>query len=617
MKKYGPILIILLLALLIRIAADFEFRKFPVFDHPQLDEMEYDSWAADIARGHVLWEYIPIHSPAYAFFLFSSGKLFPPPYLSARLFQAIISTLSVLLIYLLTWKIFDDRSALFSAALSGFFWPMVYFQARLLPPTLNIFFILLSLLLALGAQKHPLRSGFFSGLCLGIAALFWPLPLAMAPALLIWFWASLGTRRSLAPVFLFILGIALCLAPVALQNYRAEKDLVLLQKNFGMNFYLGNNQDSPGIPYLRPGGDWDQLQSMPVREAGIENPAAQNKFYLNKWSSWAIRHPGSWLNLLVRKTKLLFDNREIIASFDPGFYRARMISLRACLFNSALVFALGLIGLFSAPPRKEKFLLLSLGLLFFGTALVLTLISSRYRLGFMALLMIPAGYGVNEIYSALKSKNELRFWGLLILAAVFYALSAIPLPRIPDQSGYEWVHFGQAWKESEQYDKARQSFKTALSYKNVRAGAWLGLGQLAMREGDMDEAEDDVHTSLSIDPGCAQAHMVSGSIMLVKNNLPGAKQEFEAAINLRPQYVYGWAGYADALIRLGDLDQAEKTIDKIVKLRPDLPDALLLRAKVQLVRGNKDQVLKLLKQYLLERPDDQTIRRLVQENESQ
>ena len=133
----------------------------------------------------------------------------------------------------------------------------------------------------------------------------------------------------------------------------------------------------------------------------------------------------------------------------------------------------------------------------------------------------------------------------------------------------------------------------------------------------MDEAEDDVHTSLSIDPGCAQAHMVSGSIMLVKNNLPGAKQEFEAAINLRPQYVYGWAGYADALIRLGDLDQAEKTIDKIVKLRPDLPDALLLRAKVQLVRGNKDQVLKLLKQYLLERPDDQTIRRLVQENESQ
>jgi len=615
MKKAVPILIVIFIALSVRVAADIEFKKFPVFDHPQLDEMEYDGWANEIAGGKFLWSYIPIHSPGYAFFLAFCDRFLPRPYLAARLIQAAFSSLNVLLIFFLARGIFDERAALISAGLAAFFWPFVYFQARLLPGTLNLFFMLLSLAVLLSLEKRPVLAGFLSGLLLGASAVFWPLTLALAPALLIWFWLTAGFRKFIAQASVFILGFSIPILPISCQNYRAEKSLVLLQKNFGLNFYLGNNPDSNGTPYLRPGGGWDRLQAMPIIEAGIEKASEQNRFYINKWRAWAKKHPGSWLNLLTRKTKLLFDNREIIASFDPNFYRRRMVSLRACPVNSALVLTLSLIGLFSMAAGREKLALIAGSIFCLGLALILTLISSRYRLGFMSLALIPAGYGITEIYDAFKSEDGLRFWGLILAAAAFCALSLIPLPKLQAQSGYEWVHLGQAWKEAGNYYQAGESFRTGLNFPDSRAGARLGLAQLAIRQGRLDNAFSETRASLSIDPGNSQAHVVLGSIMMMNNDAQNALQEFRTAISLRPQYVYGWAGYANALIATGQIEQAEKATAKLALLRPDLPDLFVLRAKMAMARGDKEESLSLLKSYLKSRPDDPAVKGLVQELE--
>ena len=154
MKKFAPIMIILLLALGVRIAAVYEMQKFPVFSHPQLDEMEYYNWGKDIADGHTLWTYIPIHSPGYAYYLALNIKLFDNPYFSARLMQSFISTISVFFIFLLGRRFFNELTGIISAALAALFWPFVYFQARLLPGDLNIFFLLLALLIILWTDKR-------------------------------------------------------------------------------------------------------------------------------------------------------------------------------------------------------------------------------------------------------------------------------------------------------------------------------------------------------------------------------------------------------------------------------------------------------------------------------
>jgi Tfp pilus assembly protein PilF len=616
-KSIRILLLILLAALSIRIVSVLEMRKFPVYYHPQLDEMEYEGWGLQIASGQLLWHYIPIHSPGYAFFMAFNDKLSPYALTTSRLMQSFISAFTVLLIFILARKLFDERSALISAGLAALFWPMVYFQARLLPPTFHICFMLLGLLAALSVDKRPASSGLLSGLCVGLSAIFWPLSLSLAPALAIWFGAAKDWRKISRSVPLFIFGLLIPIIPVTIQNYRAEKDFILLQEDFGLNFYLGNNQKSPGIPYLRPGGEWDYLQAMPVREAGIERGSEQDRFYLKKWGQWAGKHPASWLNLLTRKTKLLLDNREIISSFDPEFYRAQMISLRVTVVNSALVIALGLVGLFSMRSGRNRFLLPALCIFFLGLALILTLISSRYRLGFMSLLLIPAGSAVNEIYEALKAKNELRFWGLILSAGVIMALSLIPWPLVPLQTGYEFVHIGQALKASGNLDGARSSFKRAWGYRASQASGWLGLAQVSQMEGNMDEAEADIKQSIKLDNGYSMAHVVLGSIYLQKEDLASGLEEFRTAINLRPQYVYAWLGYADTLIRAGEYEQAQKAIDKVTSLNPDLPDILILRSKMALARGDRDEVLRLLKSYRKIKPGDAAIQGMVEEIERQ
>lgn len=613
MKKFPWLAVILVLALGLRIAAVLEMRHLPIFNHPQLDELEYDNWAREIASGQVLWAYIPIHSPGYAFFLAGCGRIFHQPYLSSRLLQSLIASLNVLLIFLIARKLFDRQAGLISAALAAFYWPMVYFQTRMLPPTLQIFFLLLCLLLALDYERSPRGRGFLSGLCLGLSALFWPLSLAAAPGIVVWFLLGRERKKSLHAMLLFIPGIVLPLLPVTIQNYRAEKDLVMVQKNFGLNFYLGNNPKSPGIPYLRPGGGWDSLQAMPVRESGMEKASEQNRFYLRKWLAWVRAHPSSWLNLLTRKTRLLFDNREITASFDPNFYHRHCVSLQASLVNSAMVIALGLLGLFSVRRGRNQFWFPALLLFFSGLGLVLTLISSRYRLGFMAVLLIPAGYGVQEIYQAVKTKDELRFWGLLTAAVLILGLAWLPFPRLPGPNGYELVHLGQAYKDAGEFRKAEASFKDAMQFKDAEAGAWLGLAQVHMQENRLTDAEKELGNSLRLDPGNSLAHIALGTLHLMQDDLDSAEKEFKTAIELRPQYVYAWAGYADTLLRNQEFEQARQAVSKLAGLNPRLPELLLLRAKFALVEGDQEAALRFLREYLRVRPEDVFIRRFLEQ----
>ncbi len=617
MRKARPILLILALSFLIRVAAVWELKKFPVFEHPQLDEMEYDEWAKEISDGIILRTYVPLHSPGYAFFLAFAHRFLPAPYLSSRLLQSLVSTVNVLLIFLVAGKIFGRGPALISAVLAAFFWPMVYFQARLLPPTLNIFFLLLSVTLALAQEKRPKLSSFLSGGSLALAGIFWPLILSVAPGFLLWTWISRGWKRTLLPGLLFSIGLAVPLFLIAYQNYYAEQDLVLTQKNFGLNFYLGNNPESPGIPYLRLGGKWDTLQAMAMIDAGAEKPSDQNRYYLKKWMAWAGDHPSVWLNLLTRKTKLLFDNREIIASFDPDFYRARMISLRLCPINSGLIIALGLLGLFSARIRGKGLGLVGLCLFFFGVALALTLISSRYRLGWMALLLIPAGYGVQEMIAHLFSRELFRSLIALGFVTLSFLISALPLPRLPDQSPYEYIHLGQAYLEQGDFKLAGENFAKALPDQVSRAGGYLGLAKVAMDSNNLPYAQSLAQAAIKFDPDWAHSHQVLGQILMGQGDLEGALAQFRITIGLRPQYLKGWISYADALIEAEKLDQAEKAIRTMESLRRDSPSLLLLKAKLALKKNQGPEGLHFLKAYLKLYPADKTVQYLVKQIEEQ
>lgn len=616
MRKIIFLVLILSLGLILRISASFEMKNLPVFSHPQLDEMEYDNWAKDIARGNLLWDYIPIHSPAYAFFLSLGHRLTKNPYLFPRLLQALIDCGNVLLIFFLARRIFGRGPALMSALLTSFYFPMVYFSARLLPATINLFLILLGLLLGLMTQKFRRSLSFFSGLSIGLSGIFWPLSLAIAPALLLWFLVKDGIKKSAGVSVIFLLGLILPIVPISYQNYLVGKDFILLQDNFGMNFYLGNNPNSNGTPYLRPSGEWDRIQSMPVIEAGIENPSLQNRFYFQKWSQWARAKPFFWLNLLVKKSKLLFDNREVIASFDPSFYQQRMIPLRVAIINSAIVIGLGLAGLFLGKARSKELNLIFFSLGFLGLALIFTLISSRYRLGFMALLLVCSGAGLWEIFSSLKSKTYSDFFKILTFAGIVYGLSIIPLPRISDQSGYEYVHFGSAYLEAGDLKNAETNFLQATNTVSARASGFLGLARVNLAKGDLESAQTFAELSLPLDSGFAFAYLVMGEIFGRQGELAQAILSYQTAVQLRPEFATAYLPLADALIKARRIPEAKSAIGKLKLLRPDLPEILVLDAKIKSLEGRNERAIELLKTYLKLKPEDKIIEEIIKELEA-
>ncbi len=96
-------------------------------------------------------------------------------------------------------------------------------------------------------------------------------------------------------------------------------------------------------------------------------------------------------------------------------------------------------------------------------------------------------------------------------------------------------NLGWAWFNKGEYDKAVESYRTALELDPSYAVASNNLGLALERLDRLDEAEAAFRRAASNMPGFVDAYYNLGLILLKKKDKAGAAEAFQAVIDLAPR----------------------------------------------------------------------------------
>src|SRR5690349_4365953 len=119
-------------ALLLRVVYVLQSRSSPLFDAPQMDAAYHWDWARAFARGEDFQPGPFFRAPLYPWFLGLCVRVFGESFLAPRLVQAVIGTLSVLLLNRVAALAFDRCTGLVASAVAATYWTTIYFEGELL-----------------------------------------------------------------------------------------------------------------------------------------------------------------------------------------------------------------------------------------------------------------------------------------------------------------------------------------------------------------------------------------------------------------------------------------------------------------------------------------------------
>ncbi|RKY18505.1 MAG: hypothetical protein DRQ55_13180 [Planctomycetota bacterium] len=322
----------------------------------------------------------------------------------ARLLQAALGTLIVLLVYLLARVGLEPKGALAAAAIYGFYPTAITFCTYLRSETLASALMMGALcVLARGFGRPGLVRFGLAGVIWGLAVLTRSSTLLMSPLLLLPMLAMTDRplSRRLAACGLFSLGIVLAVAPWTLRNHQEYGRVLLV--DFSVIPVLRNSHNA----YLPPNHDFGMrgekrefdteppLQVRPVTKLG--DRVLQSRLELREAIQFNLDHPAlAWRRLALKlrefwapTNNIVLDMNKLKHGGDVSDGTRRLVILVAVASFMALTCA-AIVGLFRVQDPR---LLLLIVLLLLGTWAFhgLTQACSRYRMPLVPLMAIAAG----------------------------------------------------------------------------------------------------------------------------------------------------------------------------------------------------------------------------------
>ncbi len=430
---------IVILSTLLKLALAVLLERQP----PVLDEGAY----LDLARGIVQTgafegTFRPPLYPAFIALFLTTGL----GTVGVRLAQAVLSGISVVLVYRLTRRYFDQRAARIAAIVFAADPVIITFAHHLWSETLFIFLLLITLdRLCAGAETNRKRDWLIAGETLGLAGLTRPMILTFAPLLLPWAvlqvvrnhqvqtsrvpWGDLVLRFAL-------LTIATCavVLPWTARNYRQSGAFILVDTNGAFNFLVGTQ---PEAAFVDKDDLWSErfgrVDNQRYEELVLREPARAQELAMATAKSNVARDPGLFLRKSLWEAAHLWTlDSFLLRHLRNGWYGklARNFVLPLATPLTAAFFALlvlaGMAGLAAAQPSPLRGLTLLLILhstLLFG----LTYALSRYSLPLHAVLAVFAGAALSSVRStrqAIQRAPHRGSRGLALVLALILLLTS-------------------------------------------------------------------------------------------------------------------------------------------------------------------------------------------------
>lgn len=522
-SEWRWILLVFALALALRLVYLGFLVANPLFDMPTMDPGIHDSWAASLAgedSGGAFWQNEPyFRAPLYPYFLGILYKIAGTAdrYLLVRIVQFIMGALSCALLFLIGRRLYDRRTGLIAGLIAAFYWIFIYFEGELLLPVLINFLNLLAVLMLIEALRTP-RAWYFlaSGLLFGLSAITRPNVLLFIPFATIWLWVllhrSMPRRRAFNHGLTFLLGVVLCILPVTIRNARIGGDRVLIASQAGVNFYMGNNEQSDGRTAIIPGtratwkGGYQDAINIAENERGRElKPSEVSAFWMGKGLTFLREQPGLACGLYWNKARALMDYVEHSNNQNIYFFRNYNGFVNWPIFISFwMLLPIGLAGIL--VNRRDRHWALFTGFFVIYLASFLPFfVSARYRVPVVPFLILLAAVFIADRVRNLRERCWTRLGATLGLALALLIVFQVNSSEVPDSdpklpaTGH--LALGNAFYHHGEFSQATDHLAMLANFREpYHSRSLMLLGQINTHQGHHEQAAELFKQAIGLNP---------------------------------------------------------------------------------------------------------------------
>ncbi|MGB9587287.1 MAG: ArnT family glycosyltransferase, partial [Armatimonadota bacterium] len=426
------------LGIVVRVAYLLQYKSnVPYYAIPIVDSSYYDGWARTVIAGQGYGATPFYLAPLYPYFLAFLYLISGSSLTFVYIVQSILGLVTTGLVYVLGRWMFDHKHGLVAAALIQFYAPLIYLEPKLLTEPLAITLNLASLVLVWRAVNCPSRWRFVvAGIMLGLSAVCRAVGLITISLVAIWLVLlslKLRSRSGFSPTgitlsypALVVLGACLAILPVSVRNATIGRDFTLISTNGGIVFAQGNNQTATGISMPLPNFSGvivtQQQEEMAIasEELGYSvTPSESSHYWYNVGMKFIQDNPGRFLRLLGKKFLWSIHNAEPGCSYNVYAEKMLVPMLRMLGLPFVLLAGLALFGVIVGYKTGSRHVMALVGLyiasIYLG--LLITSVSSRYRVPAVPGLAIFAGFGLVRLLESLASRRlrpVLFFLGCLL-----------------------------------------------------------------------------------------------------------------------------------------------------------------------------------------------------------
>ena len=617
-KKHIIIFLVIIAAICLRLAYLYQYSSSPLFSTPiGPDVEEYDKWAKEILAWGFGSGRLHIHAPLYPALLAALYYIFSFSLFWVRLFQSLMVLSGFIL---LAWGAKKyicpaQRDMLYILLiLAGIYPPLLFYSSELisesllLPLTCGVLVMLYHAENKLASDKFSQAAGWIAaaGFGAGLMAITHPASLlfTVAEVALLVFMAVHTIRkgkkisRLLIPAF-FAAAALLIIVPVCVKNSMLAKRFILIQRNSGFNFYLGNNPDADGTCYIRPGKPWTDIHNN-AEKAAANQGVSKDEYFRTEAFKFIKSNPAAELKLLLKKAVYVWNYRELPAGADssPIMYFTSIVRYGKYLF--ILLGSLSVCGIIIVVRRRKRLLRYRHFLLLTAAgwaAQVITVTSGRYRLMMYPAFFIFAAVAIDFLLRNSKNNRKILKWGGAVAAGALLVCLPSPPFNLKDQQAETNSLLGEACFRQGNYKQAEKYFRACLEYDPTDARAYnlLGIISEAQAPQNFIRAEKFYKLAIKNAPQEPEGYLNLGIQYSNRGKFRQAEKYFGKAFEYgthKPQVLYNYACFKLKQRRIKD---AVKYLDACLVEAPWHVKALNMRGVICIQNKQPEAALKYLR----------------------
>ncbi len=608
-KSNLPIAFVIIIATGIRIFYWIQFQSTDLGPILLVDAEGYHLKALKLLNEGWLGESAFYQAPLYPYFLAVIYKIFGQKLLIVQGIQIALSIATVWLIYKIGESLFNRKVSILSAVFCAIYGPFIFYSVLILKVTLSLFFSCLFILTLLRSYDSPKKSVIFiGGILLGINIALRGNYLLLYPAAALWIllaFSKVKIVNRFINLFVFTMGMVLCVFPMTLRNYVLSGDFVLTSYQAGANFYIGNNPNAKGnytlLEFVKANPEFEETDFRRKAEtlAGYPlKPSEISQFWFKKTLNYITAFPKKFIRLLGTKTFLFFNNYEIPDNYDYQFLKTLTPALNIGFLSFGIVFLLAAAGISLFLWTGPKFYLMYGFIIAYAASVILFFVTSRYRipivpilLPFSAMFALEGSKQIRQI-----SRKHLTLLSVFLFAIALMIFKPVSLVEF----SFSYKSMGLAYEKKERFKKALALYEKAEKIKPGDAKAIYHMGVIFSKTGNNQKAKEMFLKSIQQDPKLSEAHFSLGEIYKKIGRRNDAIASYKTGLEINPSDHYSHFNLAELYRLNGLIDKSIKENVIAIRIKPDFAEAhfnlgglLIIKKNYTKAKSHYDQAEKL------------------------